>query len=60
MSGLDPKYWTRWKYFKEITLWFWWQDIKQYGLFILTGLMAIVAIIVGFFLSRKEKDDSQY
>lgn len=42
MGGLDPNYWTRWRYFKEITLHFLWHDIKHLFGMIAMGVLILV------------------
>jgi hypothetical protein len=44
MGGLDPKYWTRWRYFKEITLHFWWHDAKIVIGFLKTGILILACM----------------
>ena len=46
MGGLDPKYWTRWRYFKEITLWEWGNTLKFLGMCVLTLLALVLAFVI--------------
>lgn len=45
-TGLNPKYWTRWRYFKEIQLHFAWESVKFFGMCILTVITLVIAFVV--------------
>lgn len=59
MGGLDPKYWTRWRYFKMVQ----WPDFKEIvgqilkvlGAFLIVFVVLIVVIPRSIFREWKEK-----
>lgn len=46
MGGLDPKHWTRWRYFKEIQLHFAWESFKFFGMCIVTLLVLVITFLI--------------
>lgn len=45
-NGLNPNYWTRWRYFKEIQLWEFAESMKFIGMVLVTAIAVVVTFIV--------------
>lgn len=45
-GGLNPKYWTRWRYFKEIQLWEVKETIKFVGMILITIVALVAACVI--------------